>query len=197
MNTKRYIYLIILVFFYMGTYAQDKFNLQYSIATPIGDSRDYIKPTSWRGLLFEYEHSIQPKIDIGIQTGWHTFYEEKARSTYSLNDGSITSKQFRYLNSIPIMITGKYYFAEANSTLKPFCGIGIGTNHLTERTDNGLYTTKYKNWTFALKPEIGTLIYLTDYSNIILSIDYNNTFKASDITQQSWLNFNIGFNWIL
>ncbi len=197
MNAKKYILLFILVIFSIDIYAQDKINLQYSIATPLSDSKDYISPTSWRGLLFEYEHYLVSNISIGIQTGWHTFYEEKSRSTYPLNDGAITSKQFRYLNSVPIMITGKYYFSETTSTLTPFCALGMGTNHLTKRTDNGLYTTKYKNWTFALKPEVGTLIYLTDYSSIILSIDYNTTFKASDIPQQSWLNFNIGFSWEL
>ncbi len=195
MKTLKYLFLFYFVMNTLVVTSQNKTNLQYSIGVPMGDTKEYISNTSFRGLLLEFEHITQSNIGIGIQFGWNTFYEEMPRSTYSLDNGAITSKQYRYINNIPIQLTGKYYFLNTTSSIKPFVGLGAGTNHLVKRTDNGLYTTKYKSWAFALTPKAGLFLSLNDFASILLSLDYNTTFKTSDISQQNWLGINIGFSW--
>lgn len=161
----------------------------------MGDTKDFISKASWRGALFEYERLIQPNIGVGLQFGWSTFYEEMPRDTYPLENGAITSKQYRYINSIPIQLTGKYYFTDDNSPFRPFVGVGTGTYYLEQRNDNGLFSSKEKGWVFAVTPKAGILIPLNYSTSISCSFDYNMTFESSNVPQQNWLGINIGFSW--
>nr|WP_321453225.1 OmpW family outer membrane protein [uncultured Carboxylicivirga sp.] len=195
MKSLKHIITLLFVIMAITVYGQNKSNLHYSIGIPMGDTKDYISKTSWRGLLFEYERLIQPKIGVGIQVGWNTFYEEMPRATYPIENGAITSKQYRYLNSIPLQITGKYYFTDDNSPIRPFIGLGAGTNYLEAKNDNGLFSTRDKSWALALTPKAGALIPINYSTSISVSFDYNTTFKTSDVPQQNWLGINIGFSW--
>lgn len=161
----------------------------------MGDTKDFIGKASFRGALFEFERLIQPNIGVGIQFGWNTFYEAMPRGTYPIKNGAITSNQYRYLNSIPIQVTGKYYFTGEESQFRPFVGLGFGTNYMEKRNDNGLYSVVEKGWVMAVTPKAGVLVPLSYSASVSLSFDYNYTAKSSKVPQQSWLGINVGFSW--
>ncbi len=195
MKTSQSIITIIFLLITTTLAAQSKTNLHYSIGFPMSDTKDYIRKTSWRGVLFEYEKLIQPNIGVGIQTGWNTFYEAMNRDTYPIENGAITSKQYRYINTVPIHLTGKYYFTDEESPIRPFVGLGVGTNYLEQRTDNGLFSNKYDAWLFNIKPKAGFLMPLNYKSSATVSLEYNTTSKNGNIPKQSWLELNIGISW--
>lgn len=195
MKTLKYFFTLALITLVLGANAQSKSNLHYSIGMPMGDTKDFISKTSWRGVLFEYEKLIQPNIGVGFQFGWNTFYEDKPRGTYPLENGAITSNQYRYLNSIPLHITGKYYFTGDDSNVRPFIGLGAGTNYMEQRNDNGLYSTVDKGWVMALAPKAGVLFPFSYSASLSVSLDYNMTFESSKVPQQNWLGINVGFSW--
>jgi len=175
--------------------AQNKTNAYYGIALPIGDTKDYINPASFRGGNIEFEKLINPRMGVGFLVGWNTFYEAKDRATYPINNGEITSKQYRYLNAIPIQATGKYYFAGDDAVVRPFVGLAAGTYYMEKRIDNGLFSSRDKGWTFSLAPKAGLLVPLSFRTSLALSVDYSTSFKASDLPKQNWLGINIGFSW--
>lgn len=175
--------------------AQSKTNAFYGMALPMGDTKDFISPTSFRGANIEFEKLVQPNIGVGFLVGWNTFYEAKDRATYSLNNGAITSNQYRYLNAIPIQATGKYYFGSDDAMIRPFIGMAFGTYYMEQRTDNGLFSTSNKGWSWSLAPKAGFLIPINFRSSLAVSMDYSTSFKTSDLPQQNWLGINVGFSW--
>ena len=175
--------------------AQNKTNAYYGMALPMGDTKDYINPASFRGGNIEFEKLVNPNVGVGLLIGWNTFYEAKDRATYPISNGEITSKQYRYLNGIPIQATGKYYFAGDDAVIRPFVGLAAGTYYMEQRVDNGLFSSSNKGWTFSVAPKAGFLIPMSYSTSLAVSVDYSTSFKSSDLPQQNWLGINIGFSW--
>ncbi|MBK3517628.1 porin family protein [Carboxylicivirga marina] len=201
MKLLKYIFIVALTVVGLEVSAQSKTNAFYGMAMPAGDTKDYVDPTSFRGANIEFERLVRPNIGVGILVGWNTFYEAKDRATYSLDNiegeanGAITSNQYRYLNAIPIQLTGKYYLGSDDAIIRPFIGLAGGTYYMEQRTDNGLFSTSYKGWTWSVAPKAGILVPLSYNASLALSVDYSTSFKTSDLGQQNWLGINVGFSW--
>ncbi len=175
--------------------AQTKTNAYYGMALPMGDTKDYINPTSFRGANIEFEKLVNPNVGVGFLVGWNTFYEAKDRDTYPIDNGSITSNQYRYLNAIPIQATGKYYFASDDAVIRPFVGLAGGTYYMEQRVDNGLFSTSNKGWTWSLAPKAGVLVPFNFRTSLAISVDYSISSKTSDLPSHNWLGINVGFSW--
>ncbi|WP_430810845.1 MULTISPECIES: outer membrane beta-barrel protein [unclassified Carboxylicivirga] len=195
MKRIKYLMIAALALISVGVVAQTKTNVFYGIALPMADTKDYINPASFRGASIEYEKFVNPNVGLGILVGWNTFYEAKDRDTYPLNNGSITSNQYRYLNAIPIQATGKYYFADDDAPIRPFVGLAAGTYYMEQRIDNGLFSTSYDGWTWSLAPKAGLLIPINFRASLAVSLDYSTSFKSSELDRHNWLGINVGFSW--
>ncbi|MBR8537537.1 outer membrane beta-barrel protein [Carboxylicivirga sediminis] len=197
MKLVKYIFIFALTIISLEVSAQTKTNVFYGMALPMGDTKDYINPASFRGANIEFEKFVNPSIGVGLLVGWNTFYEAKDRATQPLpsGNGEITSNEYRYLNAIPIQATGKYYFADDDAVVRPFVGIAAGTYYMEQRRDNGLFSTSDKGWTWSVAPKAGLLVPVNYRTSLAISVDYSTSFKSSDVPQQNWLGINIGFSW--
>ena len=85
-------------------------NLNYQMSVPLGKMNDYAGKMSFRGMDLEYHHFLNEKFSIGGMIGWNTFYKDKGKLTGDfLFKGSkdihtITGYQYRYINTVPIMV---------------------------------------------------------------------------------------------
>ncbi|WP_439183999.1 OmpW family outer membrane protein [Carboxylicivirga taeanensis] len=195
MKLIKFLIIVVLAAISLEVSAQTKTNAFYGMALPMGDTKDYINPASFRGANIEFEQFVHPSIGVGLLVGWNTFYEAKDRGTYLIKDGAITSNQYRYLNAIPIQATGKYYFANDDAVVRPFIGLAAGTFYMEQRIDNGLFSTSYKGWSWALAPKAGVLIPINYRASLAISLDYSTSFKTSELDKQNWLGINVGFSW--
>lgn len=192
---KKYIYLTgILILFSQGAFAQGMFSVSYDIGVPMGGTSDFIGAASFRGFGVEGRGFITDNLSYGGSFNWAVFYEEFGPETYNVEGDSRTAygKQFRYINSFPIMGTLHYYFGEWDAT-RVYAGGGLGAQKIDERTDMGLYTVNKNKWRFGLAPEIGILIPISFGSSLNLSAKYQYAVKAGDHDAVSYLNFKIGF----
>ncbi|MCU4157171.1 outer membrane beta-barrel protein [Carboxylicivirga sp. A043] len=189
--------IVALAIISIGVSAQTKTNAYYGMALPMGDTKDYINPASFRGANIEFEQLVNPNLGLGFLIGWNTFYEAKDRGTQPLSDvnGAITSNEYRYLNAIPIQATGKFYFAGDDAVIRPFVGLAAGTYYMEQRRDNGLFSSSDKGWTWSVAPKAGFLIPFNYRTSLAISVDYSTSFKSSDLPQQNWLGINVGFSW--
>lgn len=176
--------------------AQSNVTLAYSIGFGTGDMGSFISKTSFRGISFDYRYKFQPNLAAGVSFQWNTFYEEFDRDTYTLDNASLTGKQFRYSNNFPMLATITYYFSEDEEGMVPFATLGIGTMYTRRNTDMNLYTIEQEAWNFDLQPEIGVLFNQYDGLGFSASLKYNNGFAAgSELTEaQSYLSLNIGLS---
>lgn len=191
---KRYIYIIgFLILFSTGAFAQGMFSISYDIGVPVGGTTDFISATSFRGFGVEGRGFITDNLSYGGSFNWAVFYEELGPDEWNVEGESRTAygKQFRNINSFPLMATMHYYFGEWDAT-RLYAGAGIGAQKIDERTDIGLYTFNTKKWRFGFAPEVGVLIPVNFNSSINLSVKYQYAVKVGDAAAVSYLNFKIG-----
>jgi opacity protein-like surface antigen len=170
------------------------FGLTYSISFPMGDLHDYISKTSFRGIEMEYNYHLKRTMSLGIATGWNTFYERVEQKTYTDGTASITGVQYRYTNTVPILLTGRYIKAGSGKA-EPFLGVGIGTLYADRATDFGLYRISRDAWQFCVAPELGVILKSDRGVAGLISARYYSAFDASNLSGQPYISLNIGFLW--
>ncbi|HTF16882.1 MAG TPA: outer membrane beta-barrel protein [Chryseolinea sp.] len=176
------------------TKAQNSYvDVAYSMGFGTGDMGDFIKKPSFRGISFDYRYAVQPNIAVGFNVAWNTFYEEKGSDTYTVDNASLTGKQFRYSNNVPILFTGTYFLSPEES-ICPYAALGIGTMYARRNTDMNLYTLEQEGWPFVIQPEVGVRFQAVDNMGVLVNVKYLNGFKAGDFdSAQSYFTLNVGF----
>jgi outer membrane protein W len=175
--------IFLITAFYVCTvgalYAQSNTSLTYSIGFTTGDLNEFIGNTSFRGIGLDYRKMVQPNIGVGLSFGWNVFYEELNRATYTIDNVSLTGKQYRYSNHFPMLVTGSY-FLKPGEEMNPFVGLGIGTIYTKRNTDMNLYTLEQEAWNFALQPEIGIQRTFDGGAGFTISGKYFYGFKSGN-----------------
>ena len=167
---KKYIYLLVVfAMISASSFGQGMFGISYDIGVPVGGTSDYIGAPSFRGFGIEGRGFITDNISYGGSFNWATFYEEFGPEVWSVEGDTRTAygKQYRYINSFPLMATMHYYFGEWDAT-RIYAGAGIGAQKIDQRTDFGIYTINDKTWRFGIAPEVGVLIPVNFNSSINL-----------------------------
>ena len=193
---KKFLYTAIFLVFIASTttFSQGMFSISYDIGVPIGGTSDFIGKPSFRGFGFEGRGFINDNLSYGGSFNWAVFYEEKGPQLWEEQEDSrsVYGKQFRYINSFPLMATMHYYFGEWDAT-RLYLGAGIGGTRINQRTDFGIYTENKEKWRFGFAPEVGVLIPVNFNASFNLSMRYQYAAKAGDHEEVSYLNFKIGF----
>jgi outer membrane protein len=182
-----------IVLFMHKVNAQSYTTTSYSIGIPTGDLGDFISNVSWRGFAIDYRKLIQPNLGIGISSGLNTFYEERPSAAYTIDNRTLSGKQWRYSNNVPIMLSGDYYLKPGDN-INPFVGLGVGTIYTVRRTDMGVFSLDQNAWSFAFQPQVGMIYMFNSFAGISLSAKYSYGLAAGDLNNaQSFMSFNIGY----
>lgn len=194
---KKIILVLSFCFFSVGALvAQSNTTLSYSIGFPVGDLSDFVGQESWRGISLDFRKMVNPNIGVGFSVGWNVFYEELAKATYTLDNVSLTGKQYRYSNHVPMYVNPTYYL-KPGEDVNPFFTLGVGTIYTRRNTDMNLYTVEQEAWNFALAPEIGLQYAIDEATALSISGRLNYGFKSGDIdADQSFFTLNVGFSFI-
>lgn len=177
-------------------------NLNYQISVPFGDLKDYTDKTSFRGMDLEYHHFLgqNERFSLGAAIGWNTYYKNYNNLTsdymFSGSDAvyTITGNQYRYMNTVPMMAIGRYYFTDANSGIRPYFGLGVGTSWTEKRLEIGQFSSTISRWQFAMSPEIGMYVPLSDMFALNFGAKYNYATEAAHgkVPEMQSISFNIG-----
>jgi outer membrane protein W len=176
------------------TFAQhSSFTIAYPIAFPMSDLKSYISNVSFRGISFEYERRVKQNVSVGLETGWQVFYQKENLKTYTDGTVSVSGVQYRYTNTVPIILGARYYKHESNGKVTPFAGIGLGTLYVERATDFGIYRFTKDAWQFCVRPELGIMYQVHEGMDIMVAAKYYAAFNANDLNGQPYLSVNIGF----
>lgn len=169
-------------------------SVHYSVGIPTGDLKDFTDNISARGAIFEARSFQSDQFSIGFSIGWQVF-KDRLEGTFSREGQDVTGTQVRYVNTLPIMVTGHYYLGDPGS-VRPYLGAGLGTLRSLQRTDVGLFTVNNNNWHFGFYPEVGVFIPVSFDMGINVAAKYNYGLGASDSFDYSYLALSVGFTWL-
>jgi len=179
--------------------------LTWNISFPFDQTKEFsLDSESFRGIGFEYRMFVQPNFSVGVYAGWHVFNGDTTKTIHVETEGDealiadITGKQFRYINSFPIMLNLNYYIGNPNGT-QAYLGLGAGTMIIEERVELGVVAAEQTRWHIAIAPEIGFKIPFDYNFSGLASVKYHYAFPAKRITGEkyshSYISVNIGLAW--
>ncbi len=149
-----------------ASFAQQSFwSFNYHMSFATGEQADYISAPSFLGWGIDGRGFIDTNMSIGGSFSWEVFSEIKrdlpptsVRITGVDNvAGHVSGVQYRFINTLPIMINGHYYLG-SNGAIRPYFGLGLGTAYVEQRTDIGFVSITANGWGFALQPEVGVMV---------------------------------------
>jgi hypothetical protein len=190
---KRIITFTLLVLGIAGANAQSNFMISYPIAFPTGDLHTYTSNTSFRGISMEFNKATSPMTTAGLEVGWNVFYQHVDKKAYTDGTITITGVQYRYTNSVPIIVGAKHYLGEKKkSGGQPYVGLGLGTVYSDRSTDFGLYRISTDAWQFCIRPELGWEFPIGHAESLFIGGKYFWSFNTSALDGQSFITLNIG-----
>lgn len=148
--------------------------VNWDMNAPVGQSADFINKFSVRGISVDGSWFLNDNVALGGTAGWGLFYEktDKITEVYGQNGNiTVTGKQQKYLNYIPLLFNGEYYFGNAGH-VRPYVGVGVGAAWAESVKNVGLYQLYDKNWMFALAPEVGVIIPVANNFNFHVKAKY-------------------------
>ena len=173
---------------------QTKFNIEYNVGVPVGDFKNFVSTTSYRGFNASVLHGVSDKISVGLATGFQDFYQKNARQLYHFSDGSDVSAVVTYtIQTIPILADVKYNFNPA-VTIQPYAGIGVGGNMIAYNQLFGEFGNQQSKFGFAARPELGLFIpFRNKVSGFNIGASYNiMPFKEGDFKNLNSMGIHAG-----
>jgi hypothetical protein len=174
--------------------------LSWSISLPSGNTKDFSQDNeSFRGITFTYRYFPQPSLSFGVYGGWHVFNGETV-DTIEVDQeefkGAVTGKQWRYINSFPIMANVHFYSGRPGRT-QLFLGMNAGGMIIEERLDINIWAIKSNKWHWAVAPEVGVNLPLGYNTGLAISAIYHYAFSAGEklvgeSSKHQYLSINIG-----
>lgn len=170
----------------------------YNAAYPVGNTYEYIGLPSFRGINAEWRQYITEHFSLGIKGAYQVFYQEIEDQVYTDNGSTIYGKQFRYINSFPIMAVAGFETDRGDGVnfdrvINFYGKLGLGVYSFQKLTDMGLY--RYQNeysWNFGLLPEVGIKYKLTPRIDAVVYVNYNQVFKNASVENQGYVSAGVG-----
>ncbi len=195
MKTRTLLLIPIALLFSNAAQGQDWYwGINYGMASPFQDTKEFAEGTSWRNFGMDVLAVVRPNTAVGLSFGWNVFNEITPSSDVSsLENIDVGGTKFRYINSLPMLVTIRQFMGTRGGT-RPFFGLGVGTQLVKRAVDVSVFRISEDTWHFALAPEIGVTLPLRSDATWYLSAEYNYAVKSSDQTH-SYLGLNIGVAW--
>ncbi len=182
---------------FASTYAQTRTNIfavSWEVASPTNSG--YLDKTSWAGGRIEYRKMVKPQFSVGAAISWNSFEQYVGTKTYNNgHGGAVTTDMVREIYTLPITITGHYYFKTSSKIFKPYAGLGLGAEYAEQNAYFNIYGLTSNNWGFVARPEVGALLQFGKGVAGLVGVSYNvatNKNDEFDISSLKQFCVNIG-----
>lgn len=169
----------------------------YGIGFATGDLKSFIDGKLFDGFSIESRFFLNNHLSLGLAIGYNDFRKYYQRDAYTTPSGTISAAQTRYFNTIPALAT-VFYHLNTCGVIKPYAGIGIGAFVSNYQKYYSYLGFNHTQANFGLRPELGTLIYLTNGVGLIVSGRYNYaTYSHEEFNSLNYLELNVGLSFSL
>ncbi len=171
-TTKILVAIVSLILFQNSLFGQQgawKFNAGYSVAMPMGDLKNLVNETSFRGWNASVMYGVTDKASLGIASGFQDFYQKYPREILHDEGSDLSAVVSNSIQVIPIMLKGKYNFSQEGS-IQPFAALAAGANFIQYQKYYGQFVDERSKVGFAAQPEIGIHIPISKMRKIGLDV---------------------------
>lgn len=192
-------FLFVFVLLFSAAQAQQgetKLDIRYNVALPMGDFKNYVSSTSFRGFNASVLHGVSDKVSVGLEAGFQDYYQKYPRQMYHFSDGSDVSAVVSYtIQTIPVLAKLKYNF-NTESQIQPYAALGVGGNLIAYNQLYGQFGEQQTKFGFAAKPEAGLFIpFRNKVSGFGIGASYNiMPFKEGDFKNLNNVSIHAGFS---
>lgn len=178
-----------------------KVELGYNIAVPVaGFKSDFISNASFRGTVGEIKYLVNPRLAVGIRSGFQNFYQRYPRQIYKLQGNeTVSAVVTNYLDVIPVLANATYFplASPANAKIQPYMSGGAGVTMVTYGQYLGEFGGVESSTHFAAQAGAGVQIPFgqdKSQNGFKLGATYNySPFNQNDLSKINSLGFNAGF----
>jgi opacity protein-like surface antigen len=134
-----------------------KLDVNYSVGFPLGTYKDLMKDHSYKGWQANLLYGINDRFSIGLGTGLQDFYNKVDRKIYNTGDGQISAVVSNSIQTVPILLTGRYQFNN-DKAIQPYASLGVGGNMIMYSQYLGEFGDNQNSFGFAVRPELGVFV---------------------------------------
>ncbi len=169
----------------------------YDISVPVGETGEFTRGTSFRGLGVEARWFRGEHTAVGFTWHWNVFHEQ-LDGTWQVKNGDVTGHQFHRVYSSPVLLTYYYQWGDARygKGTMYYVGLGAGAYWIEKRLEFGTGVYQTTNWHIGLCPEVGLYHGLSFGAYLNLGVKYNHAFKSGDNTSHSYPSLCLGIAWV-
>ena len=185
------------ILFSISTFGQGGgvWNFDWNMGFPIGDLKDFTDQPSFRGFSINGQGFVTDNIAVGGILGWNVFYENLGFVEEDYGTAKVYGYKRRYVNAMPLLVTGQYYFTQ--SGIQPYIGVGVGTYYIESRDFTGIYYLQGKDWHFGLAPEAGLIMpFGSGDAGLHIGFKYNMAAKTKNEPGYQWFGVNVGISYL-
>lgn len=156
------------------------FHVGWNTLVPFSD-KDFTGKTSSAGARLGYTKFLNERFGLGFEVGYSTLDDYVPLQTYLYEDGAISTDVYNYLYHLTVMANGQYFFSQGKRFI-PYASLGLGVALSQYKIFYNVYTEADNETGFAIRPEIGTLFKVKEYSSFGLkaALGFDYATNASD-----------------
>jgi hypothetical protein len=158
MKTAKIIVTILaIIIFKTSSWSQQrswKLTPSYSVAIPVGNFKNLVEETSFRGWSADAMYGINDQVSVGISSGFQDFYQRYPRTILHGEGSDISAVITNSIQVIPIMLKAKYRFSGEGS-IQPFASLAAGGNIIQYQKYYGQFVNGNTKFGFTAQPELG------------------------------------------
>ncbi len=161
----------------------------YDTALPVGNTADFTRRFSGRGLSIEARYRALSGFRFGGTASFQDF-QEKRDVTFQYQNATIGGVQVRETAMSTVTANAAFVWTGDDRFL-PYFKLGLGPSRLWRRVDMGISRVTSETWHFALVPELGAEIPLPRFI-FLLALRYTYLAPSGGVDSQGYVNFSAG-----
>ena len=121
-----------------------KMKVNYNVGVPVGDFKNsYISKPSFNGGSGEIFYQFNPKVALGLNIGYQSYYEKHPRQTYKTGENeTISAVLSNTVELMPVMLNGTFSpLSGTSSAVHPYVSLGAGLNLVNYRQYYGEFSS--------------------------------------------------------
>ena len=194
----RFVLFALFSFMTLVTKAQlhsSAFHVGWNTMVPLTD-KEFTSKTSTAGIRIGFTKAFNDRLGFGLEGSYNTLDDYVPRTTYEFPGGAITTDVYNYLYYFTLMGNMQYYFRQGERFI-PYASLGMGIAFSEYRIYYNVYEDTDSRQSFVVRPEVGTLFRIKEYSSWALKTSLSYEYAANkseyfEVDNLSGINFMVG-----